>query len=347
MTRSSLRGTRPPSPTQPQSAGAQAAGPSSSSIPEAKSPSLGYYFKKGHPGSPTKHLGANEKQLEEADLLMDEIKAASATTRYIRRPLELGGEGPHPWWFLKHQVPSAKEEVHLLLPSMRECVVQGSGSFKSCLFDPSLSIYQNVCCIFKALQEIMLPSALHPHQPPNHHGGGPLPDEEGFKAVWPWTHPLVKEQDVPASARVRRHTRVEDVCMLASSRGRKHHSNHTFMLGGYVYVVLGSLRRSNQHTKNKHTTNTTTRVIERAHRVVYWAMLGPIDVRPGDWGGPEGVGPIVMHTCHCKACLSPGHLVLGNYSENNMQRGRADDYPEALLRREARGKACMQEEQPQ
>ncbi len=33
--------------------------------------------------------------------------------------------------------------------------------------------------------------------------------------------------------------------------------------------------------------------------------------------------------------------VLGNYNENNMQGGRADDYPEAFQRREARSKALV------
>ncbi len=82
-------------------------------------------------------------------------------------------------------------------------------------------------------------------------------------------------------------------------------------------VLLGYLKQADTAS-----THPWTPIWEGAHRLVYWAMLGGLDHKPSLWeGAAEGqkAGPVVMHSCHNRACLQPYHLTLGSYSENRQR----------------------------
>ena len=125
----------------------------------------------------------------------------------------------------------------------------------------------------------------------------------------------------------------EPECMVASSSCVRMQGGMEQVSGGYVLVVLGSIKQAD---------GSWTPVNEYGHRLVCWALLGPFQHDPQAWTGaaPEQqAGPVVMHTCHNRSCLQPLHLLLGNYSENNTRRALEEDeigYGDAHRRRDTR-----------
>ena len=250
--------------------------------------------------------------------------------QYTRGPLVLApGEKLEQWWFSKtdRQKAAREEKSEHLLPQLRRVALElgPHEEFQPRAFHPHLSIYHNVCKVFELLSKVMLPSAFHPHPsaacPLDELPAAYLKDQECVH-LWPWANPLledvteqVQEQNPSMSLCGRQHA---GECMEASTTLVAEHGL-TEMAEGYVIVLLGYLKGPGTAT----TTTTWRPIYEAAHRLIYWAMLGGVDHRPGLWEGPsEGqkAGPVVMHTCHNRACLQPLHLALGSYSDNRKRR---------------------------
>ncbi len=151
--------------------------------------------------------------------------------------------------------------------------------------------------------------------------------EAGCVAMWAWTHPLVHRYAYQDGAR--QFVVETPVCMVASKLLREA-GGHAYLAEGYVHVVLGMVRSQQAEGSSKASWQPC---IERAHRLVLWALLGPLDLNEQDWGG--GKRPLVMHQCNNSRCLHPGCLLLGNYSENNRKRGHGH-YADAVERRKAK-----------
>ena len=236
------------------------------------------------------------------------------------------GQTLREWWFSKtdRQLPAKQERAEHLLPSMRRVSLELKPNelFQPKAFNPSLSIHQNTCTIFKLLSEVMLPSAFFPHSassPVDQLPADYLKDPECVH-MWPWANPLledvteqVQQQNTNRQVLGRHHA---PECMHASRTRVAMHSQAE-MAEGYVAVLLGYLKQADTSS-----THPWTPVYEGAHRLVYWAMLGGLDHKPSLWeGAAEGqkAGPVVLHSCHNRACLQPYHLTLGSYSENRQR----------------------------
>ena len=335
---------------QPASSSRAATPPPSSRAVES------YYNKKRHPGSPTKHNPRGQRQI---DRVQDRITAHPDT--YSRRALDIPRRQPLTWWFAPHNQVAAAEELHCLLPSMLQLAQPAADQVAHfSLFNPADTIHQNAVRLLKQLGDVLFPSAFHPCS-------STTPQEElppAFLAplqqqgvdewrCWPWFSPLVIDQ----AARVEKMRKLlaaqskssnskqtpyqrpldapvyEPECMVASSSCVRMQGGMEQVSGGYVLVVLGSIKQAD---------GSWTPVKEYGHRLVYWALLGPFQHDPQAWTGaaPEQqAGPVVMHTCHNKSCLQPLHLLLGNYSENNTRRALEEDeigYRDAHRRRDTR-----------
>ena len=316
---------------------------------------IGYFYKKGSPGSPT-------KSRRERDVVGAEIDNYEITwpLTHSRKAFELPSGQPLSWWFNHHRVLPAELELGCLLPSMRLLAHRGGGDASPCfkLFNPSLTIFQNAISLLKELRQVLFPSAFYPYTAAVGPGMGLNPvmerqvGAEGSRC-WPWFSPLVvdkaKERQKEEEERWKKEQekrrkvqlpqprpmgpQLEPKCMVASSAAVRMVEGMHKVSGGYVEVQLGSLKRVDASG-----VVTWTPVFELGHRLVYWAMQGPVDQDARWWAGQlpcEQAGPVVMHSCHNKSCLQPWHLLLGNYSENN-KRKQAADYNAAWERQSKR-----------
>ena len=77
-------------------------------------------------------------------------------------------------------------------------------------------------------------------------------------------------------------------------------------------------------------THPDTRVQDYAHRVVWRMINGEI---------PEG--GVVRHSCDNRLCINPSHLLMGTYSDNNLETWTR--HPERGLRRESRRQHMMED----
>jgi hypothetical protein len=262
----------------------------------------------GHPGPPRDAEGRVMPARGPGDELMEQIAARPVA---FQRGSVLGG---YQWWHTHHtttptcdgaSTSSGAGGTALLLPSMMEVV-------KAVAYDPGLSIHENASALLVQLGTILHPSALHM--------------VSGREC--PFFRPLFRCERERDTRRNQFVTRQQAECMYVCPRRVKEvhgggkvqwvrlmpHRNRSF----YVSVLLG---------KDKAGQN----VWEYAHRLVAWAMLGPLSavssskapppvvVVVGGSGSKQQGGAgveVVMHSCHHKLCLSPCHLVAGSRQEN-------------------------------
>ena len=306
---------------------------------------LGYFHRHGHHGSPLKKEGLSNKEAmgSERDLVIGTINRLieGGVWSVTRRPMVLASGQPHMWWFMKHGAKLVMEEPHLLLPSMQEWVEgrEADERTKPLALMPTHTIMEFVVGVLGSLGEIMLPSAFHPHD--KHGNPPPIPPAylghislEAWPKLWPWLMPLFKERDNNIEEGIEE---VVPLCMVASTRlssGGIKRKGGGDVTHDYIEVLLGNVRAPNPDRPGQHKYKP---IIERAHRLVTWAMLGPFE--EGDWG--QGLGPIVMHRCRNRACLHPHHLLVGSYGENNHGKGEGT-YLGAMKRRKDKSKAMME-----
>jgi hypothetical protein len=243
---------------------------------------LPFHYHKAHPGPPRDEHGRVKVAKGPADVLMEEMLARPGD---YQRGSVLGGR---PWWHTLQQQDGG-QHYGGLLPSMAKVVKAG-------VFDPDLTIHHNAMALLSSLASILHPSALHKVDV----GSGRCPFFE----------PLVKWERVRDPLSNQHVAMVSGQCMHVCPKRVKEEKAWVRLKpchnGHYVYVKLG-LGKDRQVVE------------EHAHRLLMWAILGPLGIGAGADGGLDGHSPpsvVVMHSCHHRLCLSPLHLVGGTRHEN-------------------------------